>query len=105
MFYATIKTDRGPIHFEYDIYPEGTVVALDAKLDDFKAKPCKLPDGTDGVEYPSKTAKDCRYIDGRIYLHLGIVSDSEMVRLIGVFLEALKDKKLWKQSTTGIIIS
>lgn len=104
MFEATIKTDQGPIHFEFEQYPNATVVALDAKLDDFKGRPCKLPGGIDGVEYPPKTAKDCTKIDGCVYLHLGTVPDSEMVRLIEIFLKALQDKKLWKQSTPGIII-
>lgn len=104
MFSATVKTDRGPIHFEFEQYPNETVVALNAKLDDFKAKPCKLPGGVDGVEYAPKTMKDCRNIDGCIYLHLGAVPDSEMVRLIEIFLKALQDKSLWTQSKPGIIV-
>jgi hypothetical protein len=104
-YYATIKTDSGPIHFEFEHLAQGTVVALDAKLDDFKAKPCKLPDGSDGIEFAPKTAKDCRNIDGCIYLHLGAVPDTEMVRLIEIFLKAIKDKSLWKQSMPNTIIT
>ena len=105
MFSTTLKTDRGPIHFEFEQSPNFTVVALDAKLDDFKARPCTLPGGIPGVEYPAKTTKDCTNIDGCIYLHLGTVSDSEMVRLIEIFLKALKDKKIWKQTVPNALLS
>ena len=104
MFYATVKTDRGPIYFEFEQYPNVTVVALNAKLDDFKARPCKLPGGIDGVEYAPKTMKDCRNIDGCVYLHLGAVMDSEMVRLIEIFLKAVNDKTLWKEKLPEIIV-
>lgn len=90
------------ITFEYEEFPDCTVVALDATLDDFKAKPI-MRDGKPYVTFAEKTVKDCRYIDGCIYMHLGRVSDAVMCDLIEKFLKLKKDKKNWKPKNKLIL--
>ena len=84
-----------PINFEYQTFGKLTVVALDAKLKDFKPQP-KLKNGVPVMEIAERTVKDCRNIDGCIYFHLGRVSDSVMIDLIEKFWKLRKEKG-WKQ--------
>lgn len=85
-----------PIHFEYQTIKSLnlTIVALDAKLSDFDFQP-DTEDGQLVMKCPEKTVKDCRNIDGCIYLHLGRVSDQVMIDLIEKF-QKLKMEKGWK---------
>lgn len=85
------------IHFEYQELGTITVVALNAKLSDFKPRP-KLEHGKPVMCIPAKTVKDCRNIDGCIYYHLGHVTDSVMVDLIEKF-QKLRKEKGWKPQT------
>lgn len=78
-----------------------TVVALDARLSDFEGKPFER-DGKMMIRLPEKTAKDCRNIDGTIYLHLGRATDAEMVRLIELYQKALKTE-VWHDSDRLIV--
>ena len=84
-----------PIHFEYQTIGDVTVVALDARLIDFKPQP-KLVNGRPVMQIPAKTVKDCRNIDGCIYYHLGQASDSVMIDLIEKF-QKLKMENGWKK--------
>lgn len=91
-----------PIHFEYQEFNNGvTLVALDSKLSDYKMKPI-LQNGQMMMQIPEKTVKDCRNIDGCIYLHLGVASDQVMVDLIEKF-QKLKAEKGWKRQK-GLIV-
>ena len=90
-----------PIYFEYQQFGNVTVVALDSKLKDYDFNPIKV-DGKMIIQIPEKTIKDCRNIDGCIYLHLGRVSDSVMVDLIEKF-QKLKMEKGWKPGK-GLVI-
>ena len=90
-----------PIHFEYQKLEGFTVVALDAKLKDFKPQPT-LENGKPVMRIPAKTVKDCRGIDGCIYYHLGYVSDSVMIDLIEKFQKLLQEKG-WKKQD-GVFI-
>ena len=90
-----------PIHFEYQKFANMTVVALDAKLKDFDFQPV-MKNGQMVMQCPEKTVKDCRNIDGCLYLHLGHVSDSVMIDLIEKF-QKLKAEKGWKQQQ-GLIV-
>ena len=83
-----------PIHFEFQKFRDITIVALDAKLADFDFQPV-TENGQMVMRCPEKTIKDCRHIDGCIYLHLGHVSDTVMVDLIEKF-QKLKMEKGWK---------
>ena len=85
-----------PIHFEYQKFGNVTVVALDSKLSDYDFQPCN-EGGKMVMKIPAKTIKDCRNIDGCIYLHLGYVKDDVMVDLIEKF-QKLKVEKGWKPS-------
>lgn len=78
--------------FEYEVFPEATVVALNASLDDFKAQPI-MRDGQPYVHFKEKTVKDCTLIDGCIYLHLGRVADTVMCDLIEKFQKLKKETK------------
>lgn len=89
-------TKDGLIHFEYQVYPDCTVVALDARLDDFKAQPAPPYNGQPMVRFNERTIKDCRNIDGCIYFHLGKVSDRTMCELIEKFQKLRKEKAEWK---------
>lgn len=105
IYNTTIRTDSGPVYFEFDnTFGNKAIVALNATLDDFRAKPCTLPGGGEGVEYAPKTIKDCTNIDGCVYLHLGTVPDTEMVRLINMFQKALKDRRLWKAKAPQLYV-
>ena len=90
-----------PIHFEYQQFGNVTVVALDSKLADYNFKPVKI-DGKMMIQLPEKTIKDCRNIDGCIYLHLGRADDHVMVDLIEKF-QKLKVEKGWKPGK-GLIV-
>lgn len=106
MYYkADVKTGGGIVHFEFQQFPEATIVALDAKLDDFKAVPVKDNTGHEGLRFNERTIKDCTKIDGAIYMHKGRVSDRVLCEKIEIFQKALQDKKLWTLSTTGLIVS
>lgn len=93
----TIKTtSMEQITFEYETYPECTVVALNASLDDFKAQPV-MDNGVPCVRFAERTVKDCRHIDGCVYLHKGHVEDSVMCDLIEKFVKLKKEKgKDWR---------
>lgn len=93
-----------PIRFERQSMPNYhcTVVALDARLSDFEGKPVEI-DGKPMIRLPEKTVKDCRNIDGCIYLHLGHVTDGEMVRLIEIYQKA-KDSEKWQDNQNGLIM-
>lgn len=88
-------TDNEQPYFEYQEYPEATVVALNATLDDFKAQ-AFTKDGKSYVVFKEKTVKDCTKIDGCVYLHLGHVPDTLMCDLIEKFQKLKKESKEWK---------
>lgn len=90
-----------PIHFEYQQFGNTTVVALDSKLKDYDFNPVKI-NGQLRMQLSEKTIKDCRNIDGCIYLHIGRVSDSVMVDLIEKF-QKLKMEKGWKPGK-GLVV-
>ena len=85
-----------PIHFEYQEVGDYTLVALDSKLNDYKIHPA-TENGKLVMKIPEKTIKDCRHIDGCVYLHLGRATDALMVDLIEKF-QKLKQEKGWKQN-------
>lgn len=93
-----------PIRFERQYLPnhQCTVVALDARLSDFEGKPIEI-NGKPMIRFPEKTAKDCRKIDGCIYLHLGHVPDSTMVELIELYQKAKDDVK-WQDNQNGLVV-
>lgn len=83
------------ISFEYRDYgnPPLRVVALDSRLRDYDPVPRFDERGRlTTMRTVEKTVKDCRYIDGCIYLHLGRVTDAVMVDLIEKFRKMLKDR-------------
>ena len=82
-------------YFEYEIYPEATIVALNATLDDFKGH-ATMRDGQPCVVFKEKTIKDCTKIDGCVYLHLGHVTDAVMCDLIEKFQKLKKEQKNWQ---------
>lgn len=88
-------TNNQQPYFEYQVYPEATVVALNASLDDFKAQ-AVMRDGHPCVMFKEKTIKDCTKIDGCVYLHLGHVSDAVMCDLIEKFQKLKKEQKNWQ---------
>ena len=55
------------------------------------------------VRLPEKTVKDCRKIDGCVYLHLGHVTDSVMVNLIELYQKA-KDNEKWQDNQNGLVV-
>lgn len=91
---SMIKDDKQP-YFEYQEYPEATVVALNATLDDFKGH-AVMRNGQPCVVFKEKTIKDCTKIDGCVYLHLGHVPDTLMCDLIEKFQKLKKESKNWK---------
>ena len=93
-----------PIRFERQYLPSHkcTVVALDARLSDFEGKPVEI-NGKPMVRLPEKTVKDCRRIDGCVYLHLGHVTDRVMVELIELYQKA-KDSGKWQDNQNGLIV-
>ena len=82
------------IKFEFQELDGVTIVALDASLSDFKPQPV-LQNGIPVMQIKERTIKDCRNIDGRIYFHLGRVSDTVMIDLIEKFWKLRKEKG-WK---------
>lgn len=90
-----------PIHFEYQVFNNFTLVALDSKLSDYEFQPV-YEHGNLVMKAPAKTIKDCTNIDGCVYLHLGQVDDSVMVDLIEKF-NKLKKEKGWKRER-GLIV-
>lgn len=106
MYYkADVPTINGIIHFEFEQFPEVTIVALDAKLDDFKGIPVKDNTGREGLHFVERTMKDFSKLDGVIYLHKGRVSDRIICEKIEIFQKALQNKKLWSVATPGLITS
>lgn len=93
-----------PIRFEKQYLPsrQCTIVALDAKLSDFEGKPVEI-NGKPMIRLPEKTIKDCRGIDGCVYLHLGHVSDRVMVNLIELYQKACKSEK-WQDNENGLLV-
>ena len=93
-----------PIRFERQYLPNYhcTVVALDAKLSDFEGKPTMI-NGKLMVRLPEKTVKDCRGIDGCVYMHLGHVSERLMVDLIELYQKAAKSEK-WQENHNGLVM-
>lgn len=83
--------------YDYEYYPQSgcTVVAMEAELEDFKAQPI-MRDGKPMQYFKERTVKDCRNIDGCIYLHLGHISDGILCKLIEKFQKAKKEVKDWK---------
>lgn len=83
--------------FDYEYYPDSkaTAVALDALLDDFKEQPIVI-NGKPMVMTKERTIKDCRYLDGCIYFHLGKVDDRTMCDLIEKFQKIKSQTKDWK---------
>lgn len=96
-------TDKGLVYtsdavlYDYQYYPVSncTVVAMNATLDDFKAQPV-LINNVPMQQFRERTVKDCRNIDGCIYMHLGKVSDNILVDLIEKFQKAKREVKDWK---------
>lgn len=83
--------------YDYKYYPESkcTVVGMEATLDQFQAQPVKV--GNQLMQrFNERTIKDCRHVDGCIYMHLGRISDSVLVDLIERFQKAKKEVKDWK---------
>lgn len=89
------KNNKQQPYFEYEVYPEAIVVALNATLDDFKGHAI-MRDGQPCVVFKEKTIKDCTKIDGCVYLHLGHVSDAVMCDLIEKFQKLKKEQKNWQ---------
>jgi len=87
----------GKIHFEWQPFGEFKIVALDAKLSDFKGI-ATLVDGVPMMKTPEMTVKDCRNIDGCVYYCLGRKKDSEIIPLIEMFQSELHKIHLWKPS-------
>lgn len=85
------------IIFEYQNYPECTMVALDATLDYFKGYPITV-NGLPCVKFNERTVKDCTKIDGCIYLHKGTVSDNVMCDLIEKFNKLKQESRDWKEA-------
>lgn len=94
---------NNPIRFERQYFPKYrcTVVALDARLSDFQGKPVN-ENGKLMVRLPEKTIKDCRNIDGCVYMHLGRVSDSVMTRLIELYQKAAKTEQ-WHDNNDLVV--
>lgn len=90
------------IKFEYQEFKGYTLVALDARLEDFKPQPVK-EGGKLKLRVASRTIKDCTKIDGCIYMHLGRVTDEEMIQLIELFQKLKKENNNWKQER-GLIV-
>lgn len=90
-----------PTRFEYQEFPGFTLVALDARLSELGFQPV-MENGQMMMRRPERTIKDCRNIDGCVYVHLGRVDDTEMIRLIELFQKA-KLEKGWKQHE-GLIV-
>lgn len=95
---------NNPIRFERQYMPKNKcmLVALNARLSDFEGKPIEI-DGKPMIRLPEKTIKDCRGIDGCIYMHLGHVSDRVMVDLIELYQKACKSEK-WQNNENGLVI-
>lgn len=92
-----------PIRFErqyLDKY-KCTVVALDCKLSDFNGEPIMV-DGKMMVKLPEKTVKDCRYLDGCFYIHLGRVPETTMNSLIELYQKAANSEK-WTEGDGQIV--
>ena len=91
------KMPENVFFFEWATYPgeKLTVVAINDKLEYFQPQPVII-DGKMMERFNEKTIKDCRYIDGCIYLHRGRVKDSVMTDLIEKFQKAKKEVKDWK---------
>ena len=87
-------TENDFIRFEWETFPEEhvTIVALGARLDDFKAQP-KIIDGKPMAYYKERTVKDCRKLNGRIFLHLGHVQDSVITDLATIFDNVMASQK------------
>lgn len=82
------------INFQFQKFKDLTVVALDSKLEDYQFTPV-MEGGKMVLKRPERTVKDCRHIDGCVYLHLGRVSDRVMTDLIELF-QKVKAEKNWK---------
>lgn len=93
-----------PIRFERQYLPNHhcTVVALDARLSDFEGKPVEIG-GKPMVRLPEKTVKDCRGIDGCVYMHLGHVSERLMNELIELYQKAAKSEE-WHDNENGLLV-
>lgn len=91
------KLPENMFFFEWATYPgeKLTIVALNDKLEYFQAQPVTIG-GKMMERFNEKTIKDCRYIDGCIYLHRGRVKDNIMTDLIEKFQRAKKEVKEWK---------
>lgn len=85
---------RKPINFQFQKFKDLTVVALDSKLEDYQFTPV-MEGGKMVLKRPERTIKDCRHIDGCVYLHLGRVSDRIMTDLIELF-QKVKNERDWK---------
>lgn len=91
----------GKIRFEYKFIGNTRVVALDAKLEELGFQPV-MEDGKLVMKTPERTIKDCRHIDGCLYLHKGRVPDTVMVDLIEKFQKLLKEDG-WKEIDTPLV--
>ena len=103
----TIKnniTMSKPIRFERQYMPKYkcTVVALNSKLSDFQGKPV-MENGKLMVRLPEKTIKDCRKIDGCVYMHLGHVKESVMVGFIELYQKIVNSDK-WRDNENGLMV-
>lgn len=67
-----------------------TVVALNDKLNYFRAQPIMI-DGKPMEKFNEKMVKDCRNIDGCIYMHRDKIPEYKMNDLIGKFQKVKKE--------------
>lgn len=86
-----------PIRFERQYLPTYgcTVVALDCKLEDLQGH-YMMQNGKAVVRLPERTMKDCRKLDGCVYMCVGRVSESRMNALIELYQKA-KDNEKWNK--------
>lgn len=83
--------------YEYKEYSHITMVAINAKLDDFKGQPV-MNNGKTELRFKERTVKDCTKIDGHVYLHLGHVPEDIMTEMAIKFQRYKQDhKNNWKR--------
>lgn len=91
--------------FEYKDINKGVekyrIVVLNGKVEDVLPKVVNK-DGKLFQVIPELTTKDCRHIDGCVYLHPGNCPDHLMSEWCQQFQNMLADRKAW-QTTTEVI--
>ena len=92
-----------PIRFERQYLPTYgcTVVALDCRLEELQGR-YVMVNGKPSVRLPERTIKDCRGLDGCVYMCIGMVSESRLNALIELYQKA-KDKENWNENNEPIL--